>query len=277
MASHEGALIFPAVQIQRDGRDIDDVLRICRARIRSAELREGDLHAMLGAARIGERELEALAEEVGWEGLDAFTDQWLAYSAELMEAAIRRLPGGRRTAETTHDALPGVTPPVRIRATVEVRPVEGIVEVDLRDNPDCLPCGMNLTESTARATGLIGVLNAIEDRVPLNTGTLSRIRVLLREGCAVGIPRHPASCSLATTHLSIRAINVVQRALAELGEGLGMAETGADIPASARPSRAPIPDVAISRTWDWCSSGSPPAPGGRGPMAGSGPKPTPPE
>lgn len=229
---HEGALIFPAVQIQRDGRDIDDVLRICRARIRSAELWEGDLHAMLGAARIGERELEALAEEVGWEGLDAFTDQWLAYSAELMEAAIRRLPGGRRTAETTHDALPGVTPPVRIRATVEVRPVEGIVEVDLRDNPDCLPCGMNLTESTARATGLIGVLNAIEDRVPLNTGTLSRIRVLLREGCAVGIPRHPASCSLATTHLSIRAINVVQRALAELGEGLGMAETGADIPAS---------------------------------------------
>ena len=82
--------------------------------------------------------------------------------------------------------------------------MEGIVEVDLRDNPDCLPCGMNLTESTARATGLIGVLNAIEDRVPLNTGTLSRIRVLLREGCAVGIPRHPASCSLATTHLDPR-------------------------------------------------------------------------
>jgi N-methylhydantoinase B len=229
---HEGALIFPAVQIQRDGRDIEDVLRVCRARIRAAELWEGDLHAMLGAARIGERELEALAEEVGWERLDEFTGQWLAYSAELMEGAIRRLPAGRRTAETTHDALPGITPPVTIRATVEVRPGEGTVEVDLRENPDCLPCGLNLTESTARSTGLIGVLNSIEDRVPLNAGTLSRIRVRLREGCAVGIPRHPASCSLATTHLSIRAINVVQRALAELGDGHGMAETGGDIPAS---------------------------------------------
>jgi N-methylhydantoinase B len=248
---HEGALVFPAVRVQRDGRDIEDVLRICRARIRAPELWEGDLHAMIGAARIGERELEALADEVGWEALDAFARDWLAYSSDRMAAAIGRLPAGRRSAETTHDALPGVTGEVTIRATVEVRPRDGIVEVDLRDNPDCLPCGMNLTESTARATGLIGVLNSIEDRVPLNGGTLSRVRVILREGCAVGIPRHPASCSLATTHLTIRAINVVQRALAELGEGLGMAETGADIPASgaaisgADPRRGNRPYVGL--------------------------------
>ncbi len=229
---HEGALIFPAVQIQRDGRDLDDVLRMCRARIRAPRLWEGDLHAMIGAARIGERELEELASEVGWEELDAFAEQWLDYSAERMVSAIARLPAGRRTAETVHDALPGVTEPLRIAATVEVRPQEGIVTVDLRDNPDCLPCGMNLTESTARACGMIGVLNAMKDIVPVNAGSLSRTRVLLRDGCAVGIPRHPASCSLATTHLTIRAINVVQRALAELGEDVGMAETGSDIPAS---------------------------------------------
>jgi len=229
---NEGALIFPAVQIQREFRDLEDVLRMCRARIRAAELWEGDLHAMVGAARVGEHELEALAAEIGWDGLAHFAQQWLAYGADMMAAAIGRLPPGRHTAETVHDALPGITGEVSIRVTVEVRPSEGVVEIDLRDNPDCLPCGMNLTESTARATGVIGVLNAINDRVPINAGTLSRIRVLLREGCAVGIPRHPASCSLATTHLSIRTINVVQRALAELGPDIGMAETGADIPAS---------------------------------------------
>ncbi|HTX07343.1 MAG TPA: hydantoinase B/oxoprolinase family protein [Solirubrobacteraceae bacterium] len=248
---HEGALIFPAVQIQRDGRDIDDVLRMCRTRIRAPALWEGDLHAMLGAARIGERELELLAGEIGWEVIEAFAADWLAYSDERMAAAIARLPAGRASAETIHDAMPGLTDELRVRATVDVRPAEGIVEVDLRDNPDCVPCGMNLTESTARACGLIGVLNAIPDRVPLNAGSLGRIHVLLREGCAIGIPRPPASCSLATTHLTIRAINVVQRAIAELADGVGMAETGADIPASgaalsgADPRRGHEPFVGL--------------------------------
>ena len=49
----------------------------------------------------------------------------------------------------------------------------------------------------------------------------------LRENCAVGIPRHPTSCSLATTNLADRVINAVQAALAQLGDGFGMAEHGA--------------------------------------------------
>src|SRR5262249_41876432 len=38
----EGALIFPAVQIQRDYQDIGDVIRMCRARIRIPEQWWGD-------------------------------------------------------------------------------------------------------------------------------------------------------------------------------------------------------------------------------------------
>jgi len=55
----------------------------------------------------------------------------------------------------------------------------------------------------------------------------SGIEVCLRDNCAVGIPRHPTSCSLATTNLADRVINSVQAALAELGAGFGMAEHGA--------------------------------------------------
>lgn len=229
---HEGALLFPAVQIQRDFTDADDVLRMCRARIRAPDLWEGDLRAMIGGARVGEGQIERLAAELGWDALERFARDWLAYSSDATAEAISRLPAGRRSAETTHDALPGVTGEVPVRATVDVRPDEGLVEVDLRDNVDCLPNGLNLTEATARAVGIIGVLNALDVTPPLNAGSLGRIRVLLREGCAIGIPAHPASCSLATSHLTIRAINVVQRAIAELGEGVGMAESGGDIPAS---------------------------------------------
>src|SRR5215813_6236674 len=62
----EGALIFPAVQVQRDYRDRDDVIRMCRLRIRVPAQWWGDYQALIGAARIGERELLALGAEIGW-------------------------------------------------------------------------------------------------------------------------------------------------------------------------------------------------------------------
>ena len=50
----EGALIFPAVQVQHDYRDIEDIIRICEMRIRVPEQWRGDFRGMLGAARIGD-------------------------------------------------------------------------------------------------------------------------------------------------------------------------------------------------------------------------------
>src|SRR6202142_807677 len=47
---HEGALIFPAVKAQRDYQDIEDIVRMCRARIRVPDQWWGDYLAMVGAA-----------------------------------------------------------------------------------------------------------------------------------------------------------------------------------------------------------------------------------
>jgi N-methylhydantoinase B len=72
----EGALIFPAVQVLKDYRTLDDIVRMCALRIRVPEQWHGDFLAMLGAALIGERELLALGREAGWDLLDAFARQW---------------------------------------------------------------------------------------------------------------------------------------------------------------------------------------------------------
>jgi N-methylhydantoinase B len=57
----EGALNFPCVKVQRNFQDIDDIIRMCRRRIRVPDQWYGDYLAMLGAARIGERRLKELA------------------------------------------------------------------------------------------------------------------------------------------------------------------------------------------------------------------------
>jgi N-methylhydantoinase B len=259
---HEGALIFDCTRLQVGGEFVDDVLRLGEARIRAPELWLADIRAMVGAVRIGEGEILRLGAEVGWDQLALFVGEWLDYGEARMAEALASLPKGRATFSTALDALPGVCDEVPVNATVETHPEDGLIEVDLRDNVDTLNCGLNLTEATARASALIGILNGIPDPIPVNSGSLRRVRVHLREGCAIGIPDHPASCSLGTSHLAIRAINAVQCALAELGEGLGMAASGADIPAGAAAisgvdSRRDAPFVGLLLVGISAGAGSP--------------------
>jgi N-methylhydantoinase B len=229
----EGALIFPSVQVQRDYRTNADFVRMCRMRIRVPDQWWGDFLAMLGAARIGEQEIMAMAAEVGWDRLSDFATEWLDYSERRMDEALRALPAGRVTRTSTHDRFPG-TPEdgIPVKVTVEIDPAAGRIAVDLTDNMDCLPCGLNLSEACSRTAAMVGIFNAIDHTVPKNAGAFRRIDLRLRENCVVGIPRHPTSCSVATTNVADRVANPVQCAIAEIAEGHGMAECGAVIPPS---------------------------------------------
>jgi N-methylhydantoinase B/oxoprolinase/acetone carboxylase alpha subunit len=225
----EGGLNFPCVRIQRDFQDVGDIIRMCRMRIRVPDVWYGDYLAALGAARIGERRLITLAEKYGVDTIAAFVREWLDYSERRMTHAIRALPAGKLTAEGRHDALPGLPDGIPVKVSIEVRPDEGMIEVDLRDNIDCVPVGVNLSQTCATAGALIGVLNCIDASVPRNEGSFRRVRVLLRENCVVGIPRFPASTSMATTNVTNRLINATQRAFSMLGKGHGLAEGAASM------------------------------------------------
>lgn len=225
----EGGLNFPCVRIQRGYQDVGDIIRMCRNRIRVPEVWYGDYLAALGAARIGERRLVELVRRYGASTIADFVREWLDYSERRMTHAIRALPAGRLQAEGRHDQLPGLPDGIPVRVTVEVKPQEGLIEVDLRDNIDCVPVGVNLSQTCATAGALIGTLNCIDASVPRNEGSFRRIRILLRENCVVGIPRFPACTSMATSNVTNRLINATQRAFSMLGDGHGLAEGAASM------------------------------------------------
>jgi N-methylhydantoinase B len=225
---HEGALIFPSVKVQEGYRMIEDVVRMCEMRIRVPQQWHGDFLAMIGAARVGEQALLDLGVEFGWDLLQEFATEWLDYGEQRMMEVIRALPAGSGSATSTHDPMTG-TPAegLMIKSTVSVEPDEATIRVDLTDNPDCIPSGLNLSEACSRSAAYLGVLNSIGADLPRNGGALRRIKVDLRENCIVGVPVHPTSCSLATTNIADRATAATQKAFAQIGENLGMAEVGA--------------------------------------------------
>src|SRR5262245_63618252 len=99
----EGSLNFPAVRVQQDYSDVEDVIRMCRRRIRVPDQWYGDYLAMLGAARIGEARLKEVCGRYGADTLAAFVEEWFDYSERRIAHVISTMPAGTIGGEGRHD------------------------------------------------------------------------------------------------------------------------------------------------------------------------------
>jgi N-methylhydantoinase B len=224
---------FPCVRIQENFKDKQDLIRIGLQKIRVSNIWYGDYRAQVGACRTGERRLKELVAHYGIDTIRDFIEAWMDYGERRAIAAIKKLPAGTYIYEVRHDPVAGVADEgIAIKAKVTVDPKKGLITVDVRDNPDCVPGGLNLTEACAVASCRIGVYYNLEASVPHNEGSSSRIVPLLRDGCVVGRPSHPIGTSCATSNVNERLANAVQCAFSEMGEPYGMAEGGGNFSAA---------------------------------------------
>lgn len=223
----EGAIIFPCVRVQKNYSMQDDIIRMCRRRIRVPEQWYGDFLAALGSARIAERRLKELCTKYGKIEIKKFIEEWFDYSERRMVQAISELPEAKIVNEGAHDPIEPILPDgIPIKVELHLDPKNAIIKIDLRDNIDCVDCGLNQSEACAVNNVVAGVFNSLEGDLPHNAGSFRRIKVYLREGCVVGKPSFPHSTSMATTNVADRLVNLTQSAFAQLGEGQGLAEGG---------------------------------------------------
>jgi N-methylhydantoinase B len=205
----------------------EDVVRMCRSRIRVPTQWYGDFLAGIGSARVAERRLIELCQKYGKETIKAFIANWLDYSEQRMIQAIKKLPKSKLTNSGAHDPLGDLLPDgVPLNVTVRIDPEEAKIELDLLDNVGNVPCGFNESEACATAAVFSGVFNSLDPSVPRNAGSFRRLKILLKDGSVCGRPEFPHSCSLATTNVADRLINLVQAAFAQIGDGFGLAEGG---------------------------------------------------
>ena len=221
----EGAINFPCVRIQSDYKDNEDIIRMCRRRIRVPDQWYGDYLAMLGAARVAEKRLGEVLAKYGHDLIRNFIKEWFDYSERRMAHAISELEQGTYVNHGQHDSF-GDFQSIPLKVSLDVDTDTQMIEVDLRDNPDCVPAGLNLTRATANSAVFTGILNNIDPTVPHNAGSFRRISVHLRDNCVVGIPLHPVCCSVATTNVADRLVNITQAAFAGMGDDFGVAEGG---------------------------------------------------
>ncbi|WP_138470620.1 hydantoinase B/oxoprolinase family protein [Poseidonocella sp. HB161398] len=228
----EEGMHFPCVRIAENYREKDDILRIGAMRNRVPDLWMGDVRAQIGACRTGERRIAELIDRYGEAEVLDFVRDWFAYGARCAKAAIAKLPAGSYSYETHHDPVPGVAEAgIPVRVTVTVDPEEGEILVDVTDNIDNVPGGLNLSENTTTGSCRIGVFNNLDESVPHNEGAKSRVRVKMREGSVIGKPRYPVGTSVATTNVNDRLMIAGNAVFSEMGAPYGHAESGSHLPA----------------------------------------------
>ncbi len=223
----EGALIFPAVRVQRERENIEDIIRMCQRRIRVPDYWYGDYLAMLASARTGEKRIHDIFRKYGKDKVRTFVSEWFDYSEQRMRQALKQLPAASVERSSAHDPLPPLLPDgIPVHAKLSVDPSAGEIEIDLTGNIDNMDNGLNLSEACSISNSVAGVFNCLPNDIPRNGGSYRCVKVKLREGAAIGIPKFPHSCSVATTNVSDRLLNNVQAAFSELGDGYGLAEGG---------------------------------------------------
>jgi N-methylhydantoinase B len=228
---YEEGVHFPCVRVVENGIEREDILRIGMYKIRAPDMWLGDLRAQMGSCRTGERRLHELLDRYGKQAVLDFVEEWFEYGTRRMVAEIRKLPAGTYTYETRHDPVPGVADEgIPVRVTLTVDPEEGMVTVDVRDNPDNVPGGLNLSENTCTSGCRMGVFNNLPADLPHNHGSVSRIRILMRAGSVVGKPRYPVGTSVATTNVNDRLITAGNCVFSRMGEPHGQAEGGPHLP-----------------------------------------------
>ena len=77
----EGAIDWPCIKIQRDYKDVADIIKIAQMHNRVPEMWYGDYLACVGSSRVGEKRLAALCAEYGNEKIKEFCEAYQAYQA----------------------------------------------------------------------------------------------------------------------------------------------------------------------------------------------------
>lgn len=228
----EEGLHFPCVRVAENYKEKKDILRIGSMRNRVPELWLGDVAAQSGACRTAERRIIDLIDRYGRDTVVDFVADWFDYGRRRAKAAIAKLPAGTYEYTTTHDPVPGVADagiPVHVKVTVD--PAAGEILVDVRDNIDNVPGGLNLSANTCTGSCRIGVFNNLDEDIPHNEGSKSQIRVVMREGSVIGAPKYPVGTSVATTNVNDRLMIAGNAVFSRMGAPYGQAESASHLPA----------------------------------------------
>src|SRR5712691_10021123 len=206
----EGLRITP-LKLYDAGELRDDVMQMITTNVRHPHDFMGDLRAMIGSARIGERRVLALLREYGAKIVMEAVDLILDSAERQVRDCIRGWKDGVYRGESVLDDDGHGIEDIAIRATVTKK--GDALTVDLSDSHAQVIGFVNSSFPNMMSAVHMALAFLIDPRTPKNAGTFRPVTVIARQGTVVwSFP--PAPVTLATNHCAQEIAEAIVKALA---------------------------------------------------------------
>jgi N-methylhydantoinase B len=206
----EGLRITP-LRLYEAGMVRDDVLKMIATNVRHPRDFQGDLAAMIGSARVGERRLLALLEEYGVPTVGPAIDAILDGAERQARACIAAWKDGVYRGEAVLDDDGHGFRDIYIRAKVTKRGSD--LTVDLSDSHPQVIGFVNSSYPNMRSAVAMALAYLIDPETPKNDGTFRPLTVIAKAGTVVWA-NPPAPLTLCTNHCAQEIAESVIKALA---------------------------------------------------------------
>ncbi len=204
-------LRVPPLKLYDRGVRREDVYEMIVLNVRHPRDFRGDLAAMIGSARIGERRLTQLLQEFGSETAHAAVEAVLDGAERQVRAIISEWKDGVYEGEAFLDDDGHKFTDIHIRARITKRGSD--LEVDLTDSHPQVVGFINSSFANTHSAVVVALAYLIDPDTPKNDGAFRPLHVKLKEGTVVW-PRPGAPVTLCTNHCGQEIIEAIIRALA---------------------------------------------------------------
>lgn len=203
---YQEGLRLPPVRLYDRGEPVRDVWRIILTNHRTPANSWGDLHAMLGSLRVGERRLRQLIEDRGPAFVGTAFAQLQDFAEQHIRAEIRQLPDGTYHAEDIFDDDGVGSGPHHIRLRMIVDGDR--VVFDFTDSDPQATGPINAPYVVTLSAALNGLLYFLGRRLPVNAGINRAVRVVAKAGTICNV-RHPGACVGGQTEYQPRVMEMI--------------------------------------------------------------------
>ena len=189
-----------------------DLLRSARHPSRNPGVNMADLRAQIAANEKGVAELGRMVSHFGLDVVQAY----MGHVQDNAEESVRRVIGALRDGECSYELDNGSV----IKVAVRVDRAARSAEIDFTGTSPQLPDNFNAPSSVAMAAVLYVLRTLVADDIPLNSGCLKPVTVIIPPGCMLA-PAYPAAVAAGNVETSQAVTGALYAALGVQAEGSG--------------------------------------------------------
>jgi 5-oxoprolinase (ATP-hydrolysing) len=215
VVEEEGVLIDNFLLVEEGRfreRETVELLRSGRYPVRNVEQNIADLRAQIAANEKGVQELGRMVEEFGLAVVQAYMGHVQANAEESVRRVIGVLKDGSFELPLDNGAL------LRVRITIGAD--RRSATLDFSGTSAQLPNNFNAPSAVCMAAVLYVFRTLVDADIPLNSGCLKPLKVLIPEGCMLK-PRYPAAVVAGNVETSQCLTEVLYGALAVMASAQG--------------------------------------------------------